>query len=136
MANNDEPGEPGCVSAGRELVRQAQLHIRKREFVEAERLLLRGLALFQEAGGEDDLGYSVCLNNLGTLYHVTGDAARAEPLLRQVVEIRRRVLGEFHPRYLASLQDLAEFYRSCNDEAQAAFWQARAEEVEKKLHSA
>ncbi len=113
--------------------RQAQLHIRRREFAEAERLLLRGMLLFRQTVGEDDLNYSVCLNNLGALYHVLGDDARAEPLLREVVEVRRRIAGEAHPMYLQSLQDLAEFHRSRNDAPQAAAWQRRAEEVEEKL---
>jgi hypothetical protein len=75
----------------------------------------------------------VCLNNLGMLYHVMGDDARAEPLLRQVVEIRRRTLGEEHPRYLHSLQDMAEFYRSRNDLVQAEAWQQQADALERKL---
>jgi tetratricopeptide (TPR) repeat protein len=105
----------------------------QRQFGEAERLYLRGLALLLGTTGEDDLVYSVCLNNLGMLYHVMGDDARAEPLLHQVVEVRRRPLGPEHPRYLHSLQDLAEFYRSRNDLVQAEAWQQQADALERKL---
>jgi tetratricopeptide (TPR) repeat protein len=118
---------------GINLVRAAQAHLRRREFPQAERLFLRGLAVLRQTVGEDDLDYSVCLNNLGMLYHIIGDDARAEPLLRQVVDIRRRVAGETSPAYLHSLQDLAEFYRSRNDLAQAALWQRQADEVAEKV---
>jgi tetratricopeptide (TPR) repeat protein len=118
-----------------DLIRAAQVLFTQRQFAEAERLYLQGLALLLGTTGEDDLVYSVCLNNLAMLYHVMGDDARAEPLLHEVVEIRRRILGEEHPRYLHSLQDLAEFYRSRNDLTQAEVWQRRADEVEKKLQS-
>jgi tetratricopeptide (TPR) repeat protein len=125
----DEAG-PGD---GLRLVRQAQAHFARREFTQAEQLFLRGLAILQETVGEDDLNVTVCLNNLGMLYHILGDDARAEPLLRQVVEVRRRVLGEQDARYLHSLQDLAEFYRSCNNLEQAAVWQGQADAVEKRI---
>ncbi len=119
-------GEPGGRREAVVLVRRAQRHLRRREFVDAERLLLRALVLF---GDEDDLDRSVCLNNLGSLYHVLGDDARAEPLLREVVDVRRRLVGASHPATLRSLLDLAEFHRSCDDEAQAAFWQRLADEA-------
>jgi tetratricopeptide (TPR) repeat protein len=115
------------------LVQRAQALITRRKFDEDERGLLRALAILHQTVGDEDLDYSVCLNNLGMLYHVRGDDDRAEPLLRQVVDIRRRAAGERHPLYLNSLQDLAEFFRSRDDLDQAALWQARADEVEKKI---
>jgi tetratricopeptide (TPR) repeat protein len=120
------PHGAGTVHDAASLVRQAQVHVRRREFAEAERLYLQSLSLFLSTVGEDDLNYTVCLNNLGMLYHILGDDARAEPLLRDVVEIRRRIVGESHPLYRNALRELADFYRSCNDLAQA-------EEIERRL---
>jgi tetratricopeptide (TPR) repeat protein len=117
------------------LVRQAQAHIRRREFPQAERLLLQSIPIFQATAGEDDLNYSVCLNNLGMLYHVLGDDDRAEPLLRQVVEVRRRVAGD-HPLTLNALRELADFHRSRDDAEQAAAWQRQADAVEARLAAA
>jgi hypothetical protein len=115
------------------LVQQGQDLIRRREFDEAERLLLRGLALLRNLVGDEDLHYSIGLNNLGMLYHVRGKDDLAEPLLLQVVDVRRRACGEQHPMYWRSLRDLADFYRSCNNPHQAALWQRQADEVEKKI---
>ena len=40
-----------------------------------------------------------------------GDYARAEPLYRQALEIRKKALGENHPDYAASLNNLATLYQ-------------------------
>jgi hypothetical protein len=45
------------------------------------------------------------------LYWSTGDYARAEPLFRQALEILRAALGEAHPDYARSLNNLALVYR-------------------------
>ncbi len=43
------------------------------------------------------------------LYHSNGRYAEAEPLLKQTVDIHRRVYGERHRRFAASLNNLAAF---------------------------
>lgn len=126
MSSESSPA-PADRSEAVALVLEAQRLIRRRAFAEAERLLLQAVVLFRTAGTEDDLDYSVCLNNLGSLYHVRGDAARAEPLLREVVEMRRRLVGPVHPAYRRAVLDLAAFYRSCGDLVQAEAWQRQAE---------
>ena len=40
-----------------------------------------------------------------------GDYAKAEPLFRQALEIRKRALGENHPDYASSLNNLAVLYQ-------------------------
>ena len=40
-----------------------------------------------------------------------GRHAEAEPLYKQAMEIRRTALGERHPAYATSLNNLAELYR-------------------------
>ena len=49
--------------------------------------------------GENHPDYATSLNNLAVLYQARGDYAKAEPLHRQALEIRKRVLGENHPDY-------------------------------------
>jgi len=44
-----------------------------------------------------------------------GNNAAAEPLLRQALEIRRKSLGEKHPSFAKSLNNLAELYISRGD---------------------
>ncbi len=48
-----------------------------------------------------------------------GDHAAALPLYRQALEIRRTALGEDHPDYATSLNNLAGLYRAMGDHAAA-----------------
>ena len=55
------------------------------------------------------------LNNLASLYQAQKDYARAEPLFKQALEMRKRVLGPQHPDYSLSLNSLANLYYSRGD---------------------
>ena len=48
-----------------------------------------------------------------------GDYSRAEPLVRNALEIRKRALGEGHPDYAQSLNNLAALYHRNGDYAKA-----------------
>ena len=48
-----------------------------------------------------------------------GRHADAEPLYKQAMEIRRTALGEGHPDYATSLNNLAELYRAMGRHAEA-----------------
>ena len=48
-----------------------------------------------------------------------GDHAAAVPLFRQALEVRRKALGEAHPDYADSLNNLAGLYREMGDYAAA-----------------
>ena len=64
--------------------------------VEALPLLERALSISRRAIGES-VQLAQSLNNLGVLHRGTGNVARAEPLLRESLDMRRRVLGREHP---------------------------------------
>ena len=53
----------------------------------------------QEGAGRGPPHYATGLNNLALLYMAMGDYARAEPLYRQALAIRKKALGEDHPDY-------------------------------------
>ena len=59
------------------------------------------------------------LYNMAGLYQDRGDNAKAEPLYRQALEIRKQTLGEKHPYYAQSLISLALLYLSQGDFAKA-----------------
>jgi len=73
-----------------------------------------------------------CLNNLAVLYQNMGDYAKAEPLLRQALEITKRALGEHHPNYAQSLNNLAGLYDTKGDYAKAEPLYRRALEIRKR----
>src|SRR3989442_458425 len=60
--------------------------------------------------GENNSDYANSLNNLGLMYYYMGDYSKAEPLYKNALEIRGKVLGENDSDYAASLQNLALLY--------------------------
>ncbi|HRF20218.1 MAG TPA: tetratricopeptide repeat protein, partial [Chitinophagaceae bacterium] len=51
------------------------------------------------------------LNNLAGLYQSMGLYTKAEPLYIEARDIRKKMLGEKHPRYAMSLNNLATLYQ-------------------------
>ena len=75
----------------------------------------------------------------GQLLHQTADYlyergqyAEAEPLLKRAMEVRREALGERHPDYAASLNDLASLYHAMGRHAEAEPLYHRAMEVRRE----
>lgn len=54
-------------------------------------------AIYEASPGADPVDLATMQHNLGDLYRQTGEAARAEALLRAAIERRRVLLGERHP---------------------------------------
>jgi tetratricopeptide (TPR) repeat protein len=61
-----------------------------------------------------------------------GQFADAVPLAQQVVEIHKQVLGETHPHYATSLNNLAELHKSQGDYAKAEPLCRQALEIDKR----
>ena len=59
------------------------------------------------------------LNQTAYYLYERGQYAEAEPLYMQAMEIRRTALGERHPDYATSLNNLAELYRAMGRHAEA-----------------
>ena len=59
------------------------------------------------------------LNATASYLHERGQYADAEPLYKQAMEIRRTALGERHPSYATSLNNLAVLYRAMGRHADA-----------------
>ncbi len=72
------------------------------------------------------------LQNLGAVYKQKGDYAQAEPLIREAVDLRRKLLGERHPHVAIAQAHLSDlFYREGEydkaiEEAQSALELQRA----------
>ena len=88
---------------------------------------MAGSALTKEFGFQSEESAHL-LNRAGYYLYARGQLGLAEPLLRQAMEIRRQVLGEQHPSFATSLNNLAELCRSTgrNEEAERLFRQALA----------
>ncbi|HEX6863086.1 MAG TPA: tetratricopeptide repeat protein, partial [Thermoanaerobaculia bacterium] len=95
-----------------------------RRFQEAEMLLLRALALDEEA--ENQSSITVTLHNLALLLQATGRTAEAEPVIRRSLEVSKAFYGEDHPRTARKIQILAGIVRDLGrpDEAEPLVRQA------------
>jgi len=76
-------------------------------YAEAEPLLGRSLAIWEEALGPEHPYVATNINNLALLYVGEGRYAEAEPLYRRALAIRQTALGPNHPEVAQSLNNLA-----------------------------
>ncbi len=67
-----------------------------------------------------------------TNHIVVGDYSKAEPLLQKALESRKKALGENHPDYATSLNNLAELYHNMGDYSKAEPLLQKALEIRKK----
>jgi len=81
----------------------------KGDYVGAEPLYRRSLAIREKALGPEHPDLATGLNNLALLLKIKGDYAGAEPFYRRALAIREKALGPEHPsskRIQANLVDL------------------------------
>ena len=74
--------------------------------------ILKSGTLKMAARGFDEHQKGFIESNIGLVYYYEGRSKEAEELFVQVMEIRKRVLGEEHPDTLTSMANLASTYRN------------------------
>ena len=79
------------------------------------------LHVIEQTIGKENPGYAAGLNNLGMLYISIGEYTKAEPLLVQGGDIRKKTLGEGHPVYAESLNNLGLLYYTKGEYAKYPF---------------
>ena len=75
----------------------AQLYVGQDQYVAAEPLLKRSLAISEKALGPDHLGVAVALNNLTSVFQSQDRYAEAEPLLKRALAIGELAVRPEHP---------------------------------------
>jgi len=88
--------------------RTGQSNDPKADLASAVEYLRKAVALQQELGLEMELVSS--LSELANLYESQGHYEEAEPLQVQVLDLKKRLLGEDYPDIATSLNSLAELY--------------------------
>ncbi len=82
------------------------------QYVEAERLLTRALAIYQQTRGPEHPQTAACLHHLGVLYQKQGKHAQAEQFCQQALAIVEKVLDPGHRDIVCYLNDLAWLYNA------------------------
>ncbi len=101
---------------------------------EAERLYAEALVMGKEHFRADDPALAVPLNELSRLYVRRSEHARAEPLLQNLLGIRR-ASGEHHPDVATVLAGLAAVRRGLGDDAAAEDLYREALEIRERVHA-
>jgi len=120
----------------------AGLYFQLGEYPKAEPLFKQALEIDQKVLGPEHPDTAMRLDNLGQLYLRMGEHVKAEPLLeqalaeplfRQALEIRQKVLGREHPATAISLNNLALLYHVMGDYAQAEPLYKEALDIRQKV---
>ena len=72
-----------------------------------EDMLKRSAEIFKNTLTESSPAYAKVISDLGNYYRYKGRYAEAEPLLQKVLVIREQALGNVHPLYVQSQEDMA-----------------------------
>ncbi|MEA5601845.1 tetratricopeptide repeat protein [Nostoc sp. UHCC 0252] len=91
----------------------------------------KAIELQNESGLQIDLANS--FNNLAGIYRATGNYSEAEPLYKQALELRKRLLGDNHPSFATSLNNLAGLYKTTGQYSKAEILYQQALELRKRL---
>ena len=90
------------------LCQQAEEMYERAGFHRAIELACRARELCKRRFGKDLPEYGTCLNLLGRTRFRISEYDQAETLLKEAVEVDRKVVGEHHPNFARDLTDLAE----------------------------
>ena len=101
----------------------------------AQRMLDPAVGLARSLHAGDHLATAEALGNEAHLLHVRGEAAKAEPLAREVLEMTRRLLPGDHKEVAIALHDLAEVYRALAEFTKAEPLFREALEMNRRLSS-
>ncbi|MBL8764149.1 MAG: serine/threonine protein kinase, partial [Phycisphaerae bacterium] len=85
----------------------------------AQRMLEPAVSLARSTHAADDLTTAEAVANLGRLLQVRGDLARAEPLYRESLEMKKRLFPGDHPDVATGLNNLGDLLRARGDLAGA-----------------
>lgn len=96
-----------------------------------EQMLKASAAIYKASLTERSPAYAKVISDLGNFYRYKGRYAEAATLLQQALEIREETLGDAHPLYVQSQEDLAILYWKNKEMSKAAA--AYKEVMEKSL---
>ncbi len=96
-----------------DLLDRVGTYLRKRaQYINAEPLLKRALAICEKTLGPEHPDTATSLNDLASLYQAQGRYEEAEPLYQRALSICEKTLGPEHPDTATSLNGLASLYQA------------------------
>ena len=115
------------------LLKQAAKLRSEKKSREAVALAERCAAIRKPLLGDSDAAYADALAWWGLLEQDLEDYTKAEPVLRQALDLRKSILGENHPDYVISLYNLAVAYAARQDYTKAEPMYRQAMKIQKQV---
>ena len=117
---------PGALDNPDALAARVDELIAKGEYLEAESLQQRVVAIHEKTLGPENPVTATSISNLGNVLHLQGRFAEAEKIHRRALATREKVLGPDHPDVATSLNNLANTLLEQGKDEQLAPSEARA----------
>ena len=89
----------------------------------------------KEVKGKESADYAEAVGNLGFLYDELGRFAVAEPMYKEALELKRRILKGDHPDLAMSINNMAMFYNERGDLKQAEPLLKDALEMNRRIYN-
>ncbi|MDP3506897.1 MAG: tetratricopeptide repeat protein [Candidatus Melainabacteria bacterium] len=89
------------------------------KFRQAEKYARRLLDICRELNGNDHLKSAVAAHNLAIIYHMQQKYGQAEPLYKQALTIKTRILGPSEPAVIQLLHSYSELLKMTHRDAEA-----------------
>lgn len=105
----------------------AESYFRQGKNREAESCCRRLLSLYRRVHGHDHIDVAITASNLAMLLHMAHNYNDAEPLYKQSIAIKTKVLGAAHPDVLRLLEGYADLLMKTHREAEAKHLQVCAQ---------
>ena len=102
------------------LIYLADIHLAKRDFGAAKKVLERLLAIQQEQFAADDVSLAPTMDRLALAYYGSKDDRKAEDMITRALSAREKAFGAESARVAESLMMLGQFYRVEKDFERAA----------------
>ncbi len=103
-------------------------------FREAEPVIRRALAMFEQTLGSNHPRIAIDLNNLAQLHQATNRLAEAEPLMRRALAIDEQAYGGEHPNVARHFGNLAMLLQATNRLAEAEPMLRRALAIDEQAY--
>ncbi len=97
----------------------AELYVEQSRYTQAEPLLRRALAVWEQHLGPQHPHTAFALHDLARVYSAQGRCTEAELLFRRALEIREQQLGPEHPKTAESLNNLGKLYADAGRSTEA-----------------
>lgn len=102
----------------------ARSAIERKNYSEADSCLNLALSTFTVVE-HNTAAYTYVLDLCAFAKQLNGDYMQAERMMKQIVAIRKKILGEQHPDYIMALNNLAHLYAIQLDYPKANYWYAQ-----------